>query len=213
MGEALHPIRDLNEVYRIAGELAAMEDERGRRMYLLWMVGVNMGLRVGDLICLHVGDLRADSYTYTPHKQRHKKGVRPITIPVPRDVREAVRERCAGMPDSAWLFQSRKKREQRSREPDRRNERRENVGAITRQTALRDMVEISRRCSVNMRIGCHTMRKTFGYHYYMTTKDLATLQKWFYHENPATTLIYIGVDFDRFKDMTDRSPFAGMGRQ
>ena len=42
-------------------------------------------------------------------------------------------------------------------------------------------------------LGTHTMRKTFGYHYYRKTKDVATLQKIFNHSSPAITLQYIGV--------------------
>ena len=46
-------------------------------------------------------------------------------------------------------------------------------------------------------LGCHSMRKTFGYHYYKQTKDIALLQKIFNHSSPAITLAYIGIDQDR----------------
>ena len=79
-----------------------------------------------------------------------------------------------------------------------------------RPEAFDDMKEIARICGIEDRIGCHTMRKTFGYHYYRKTHNLALLQQWFYHESPATTLIYIGVTFDDFQSMVDKSPFGGM---
>ena len=210
MGATMQPIRDLGEVYRITEELEKMTDDRGRRMYLMWVVGINLGLRIGDLICLKVGDLRGDNFTYLPHKQRHKRMAQSITIPIPPDVRRVIQKRCADLPDDAWLLPSRKKNRQAKRKPEKNTPPKENVGAIGRQAALSDMDEIARRCNVSMKLGCHTMRKTFGYHYYRRGAKLQFLQKWFYHENPGPTLIYIGVQLDDFQSMVNKSPFAGM---
>ncbi len=216
MGVQLQPIRDMATVFRITEELSHLKTIRGRRMYLMWVVGVNMGMRISDMIDLRVGDLRGKrGYTYLPHKQEHKKGVHKITIPIPPDVQEVVNARCADMPDNAWLFPSRKKKPTKKKRPTEikspnNRERPINVGAISRQQALRDMKEIGRICGIADKIGCHTMRKTFGYHYYQKTHDLSILQKWFYHESPETTLIYIGVTFENFQQMVNNSPFAGM---
>ena len=46
-------------------------------------------------------------------------------------------------------------------------------------------------------LGTHSMRKTWGYHYYKQTKGIALLQKIFNHSSPAVTLHYIGIDQDR----------------
>ncbi|SET85503.1 Phage integrase family protein, partial [Oceanobacillus limi] len=45
-------------------------------------------------------------------------------------------------------------------------------------------------------IGTHTLRKTFGYHLYKQTGDVALLQKILNHSDPAFTLRYIGIDQD-----------------
>ena len=220
MGVQLQPIRNLDVVFEVARKLRALETDQGKRMYMLWIVGINMGMRIGDIVDLRVGDLRGKTeYTYLPHKQEHKNRSRKITIPIPDDVRQAVEERCQGKPDDAWLFPSRKTHPTRGekypkpRKPEEKAKHREravNVGAISRQTARRDIKEIGRVCGLDMRIGCHTMRKTFGYHYYQETHDVAQLQEWFYHESPATTLVYIGISLDNFKDMVRRSPFRGI---
>lgn len=216
MGAQLQPIRDMATVNRITEELSRLTDERGRRMFLMWVVGINMGMRISDLVDLKVGDLRGQrGYTYLPHKQEHKRGARNISIPIPDAVQKVIAARCGDMPDDAWLLPSRKthptkkKSGTQPRSPKNR-ERPVNIGAISRQTACRDMKEIARICGIEDRIGCHTMRKTFGYHYYRKTHNLALLQQWFYHESPATTLIYIGVTFDDFQSMVDKSPFGGM---
>ena len=44
------------------------------------------------------------------------------------------------------------------------------------------------------RIGCHTMRKTFGYHYYQKFKDAVTLMEIFGHCDINITLRYIGIN-------------------
>lgn len=45
-------------------------------------------------------------------------------------------------------------------------------------------------------IGTHTLRKTFGYHFYKQTKDVAFLQELFNHSDQRTTLRYIGINQD-----------------
>jgi integrase len=45
-------------------------------------------------------------------------------------------------------------------------------------------------------IGTHTLRKTFGYHFYQRTKDVALLQEIFNHSSPSVTLRYIGINQD-----------------
>ncbi|MFL0366188.1 site-specific integrase, partial [Pseudobacillus sp. 179-B 2D1 NHS] len=44
------------------------------------------------------------------------------------------------------------------------------------------------------------MRKTFGYHFYQRTKDVAMLQQIFGHSSPSITLRYIGIN----DEMVDR---------
>lgn len=50
-------------------------------------------------------------------------------------------------------------------------------------------------------IGTHTLRKTFGYHFYQQYKDPALLQEIFNHSSEEITLRYIGVN----QDMMDRA--------
>ena len=193
---AMEPIRDLEIVDDISRTLSRLDTPRGRRMYLMWKVGTMTGLRIGDLIRLRVGDLRGRrDYTYLPQKQSHKKRAREITIPLQPQLRAVIEARTRGMADEDWLL------------PSRTPTAGGNPSHITRQQAYLDMQEIRRICRVRQQIGCHTMRKTFGYQYYQRTQDLASLQTWFYHENPATTLIYCGISYDTLKKMVDKSPF------
>ena len=45
-------------------------------------------------------------------------------------------------------------------------------------------------------IGTHTMRKTFGYHYYKRKHDVVMLMNIFGHAAPSITKKYIGITYD-----------------
>ena len=49
------------------------------------------------------------------------------------------------------------------------------------------------RGGVKERIGCHTTRKTFGYHFYKQYHDLVKLQRILGHSSTRDTLVYIGM--------------------
>ena len=49
-------------------------------------------------------------------------------------------------------------------------------------------------------IGTHTLRKTFGYHYYKKTKDVATLMEIFGHSSEKITKRYIGINEDEISE-------------
>ncbi len=46
---------------------------------------------------------------------------------------------------------------------------------------------------LNINVGTHTMRKTFGYHHYKQFNDVALLQKILNHSSPSITLRYISI--------------------
>lgn len=49
-------------------------------------------------------------------------------------------------------------------------------------------------------IGTHTLRKTFGYHYYKKTKDVGTLMEIFGHSSEKITKRYIGINEDEINE-------------
>jgi len=49
---------------------------------------------------------------------------------------------------------------------------------------------------VKENVGTHTLRKTFGYHFYKQTKDVAMLQNILNHSVQNITLRYIGITQD-----------------
>ena len=198
----VEPVRNLDTVHDIGATLSKLTTMRGQRMYLLWQTGIHTGLRIGDILSLKVGDIRGkDKIELKPQKQRHRrKDGSPIpqfsiSRPIDKDLKKMINARCANLHDNEPLFPSRKRTPGGQLKP------------ITRQQALEDMKEIARLCKIKTPFGCHTMRKTFGYHFYQRYHDVAWLQEWFHHSAPEITLIYIGIADDNLRRMVNQSPF------
>ena len=50
------------------------------------------------------------------------------------------------------------------------------------------------------RIGTHSLRKTYGYHFYKQHNDVVALQQMLNHTDQKETLRYIGVTQDTLND-------------
>jgi site-specific recombinase XerD len=66
---------------------------------------------------------------------------------------------------------------------------------LSRHTAYRLMKKIQKRFNLED-LGTHTLRKTFGFHFYDRTNDIATLMIIFNHSSEAITLKYLGIQQD-----------------
>ncbi|MEK5061888.1 tyrosine-type recombinase/integrase, partial [Paenibacillus sp. FSL H7-0326] len=67
---------------------------------------------------------------------------------------------------------------------------------LQRTTAWTILNQAAEMVGIKENIGTHTLRKTFGYHMYKKTKDVAKLQEIFNHSAPSITLRYIGISRD-----------------
>ena len=85
-------------------------------------------------------------------------------------------------PNEGWLFPSRK-----------------GNSHISTTQAYRILADVGKRCGYDY-VGSHTLRKTFGRHYYNRTKDVATLMEIFNHDSQTTTKRYIGIREDEIKE-------------
>ena len=163
--EVVQPIRDievLDKCYEIA-----KEHDRHRKSYevsweLILLVGFNTSLRVSDLRRLKVGDLREKDYARIKAKKTGKEARILINPYARRDINRLL----SGKSDNEYVFQSRiHDKETHKRKP------------ICRQRFYQIINEIAGRAGIQERIGCHTLRKTFGFHYYKMTGDVVSLQR------------------------------------
>jgi len=167
----VEPIRDKDDIQAMKDYLR----EWNERNYILFLFGINSGLRVGDILKIRVKDVQGWYIKLKEQKTGKKKKIK-MTKTLKREVREYIQNK----PHHHFLFQS---RVGKNKPLDRRT-----VDWILKVAAS--------ECGIE-NIGTHSMRKTFGYHYYKKTKDIAMLMSLFNHSSPAITLRYIGIRQDQ----------------
>lgn len=178
----VEPIRDKKTIESMRRQLKGIDEKYG----LLFTLGMNTGLRVSDLLKLTVNDVsNSDHVTITEQKTDKKK-----TFYLNSKLRKEVKDylKNSHLDEDDYLFCSRKRDENGKSKP------------ISRVQAYRVLNEAADAVGIKEPIGTHTMRKTFGFHYYKRTHDVATLQKIFNHSAPSITLRYIGIEQDQIDD-------------
>lgn len=189
---AAEPIKDMQDIIRISQFLI----EQGRyRDNMLFIVGINFGLRVSDLITLRFANIINDDCTFrdrfsilekkTKNTRKHKRN-RYITINTA--VVEAVTlylENTPGVRLSDYMFRSESNNGSNLNKP------------IHRASVDTILKGIARNLGLGNRMSTHTMRKTFAYHQMVMSgndpRKLLLLQKMFGHSTAAQTLDYIGI--------------------
>jgi integrase len=173
---SVDPIRDPLVIDSILKDLK----DKYPKYHALFLVGIYSGLRISDMLRLRVKDLRADEL-----KIRQKKNRKWVTLPIHPDLRRGIAEYIADKEDDEFLFASRqvKLKVRVKRELDR-------------STVYKMWRKVTRKYGLTS-IGCHTTRKTFGYHLYMASdKNIGLLMEIFGHSDPSITLRYIGITQD-----------------
>lgn len=181
--EFVQPIRDKKALETMKKLLKA----NNPRDHCLFVLGINSGLRISDLLTLQVSDVIdgkgriKDRITLRERKTNKVKD-----FPLGETSRKASKEYLEsvdGEPAQA-LFASRK-----------------GSGPITRQQAYRVLNDAARAIGIKDKIGTHSLRKTFGYHAFQAGVDITRIQKLLNHSSPSVTLAYIGITQDELDDV------------
>ena len=177
----VEPIRDKDKVKAMHEHLCG-SDKTGRNA-MLFLFGIHLALRISDLIKLQVSHIFTEGMKYREYvrieEQKTKKfKLLKITDTIKKQLKDYIVQNQLCSDD--YLFFSMKNR---SRHVDRVN-----VYRFLNKTAK--LVGIDN-------IGTHTLRKTFGYHFYQETKDLGTLMKVLNHSSESVTLRYIGINQEK----------------
>lgn len=158
-----------------------------QRNKLLFLVGMNIGIRASDLRTLQFkfffdedGSFK-EYYTLQPIKQRKQKKF--VKLFFNKTVKESITNYLSKYPITdynSYLFESRK-----GSEP------------ITVQCLWKVVKDTAIEAGIKQNIGSHSLRKTFGYWVWRNSEDkskaLVTLQQIFNHSDALTTMKYIGL--------------------
>lgn len=166
----VQPIRDIEKVNDIYDYL----NEQNPRNGLLFAFGIYTGLRISDILAIKVRQVRGEEYLSI----REKKTGKEKNFPINKFLKKCIDEYITGMKNYEYLFYGRKK-----------------TVPMSRQQAYNILSSAAEKFGIPS-VGTHTLRKTFGYHMYQKTHDVAMLMDVFNQTAPSVTLRYIGVNQD-----------------
>ncbi len=194
--KSVEPIRDI----KIIKNMRAILKSQSTRNELLFILGINIGLRISDILKLKVNDIIRSNgktprdYVIITEMKTNKTKKFYIGDTVKKVVENYMKEIKNSEPNT-YLFLSRKG---------------VNI-AITRQQAYRiinnaaeslGLVERNNNGSIiSGEIGTHTLRKTFGYHSFQNGTSLELLMDLFNHSSKTQTLKYIGITEEQKKEV------------
>ena len=167
------PIKDIEMIRKIKDLFLSKGEIRG---YLLFVLSINTGIYLKDLLELKVRDVKNKQYL-TVGKNK--------VVPLSDEIQEVITKAIDGCKLDAPLFQGK-------------------VGqSLDRTSAFYIFKVICTELGVQDKYSVLSWRKTFAYHYYMKYKDLSYLQWLFNQGTVERTLSFIGVEENmnlRFKE-------------
>lgn len=181
----VQPIRDKKKIKAMASVLKDMNE----KYYILFLLGVQTGLRVSDIVTKKVSDIDMMSSKKIKEQKTGKKRFLYLNPESEKIIRKYIKDNNLG-PDDYLI-------------PSRRSDGHGKYqGCITPTQAYRVIKEAGESVGL-YNIGTHTMRKTFGYHYYKQTHDVVPLMHIFNHSSQSITLQYIGIDTEEIQNSLD----------
>ncbi len=152
-----------------------LKKHHGQQFQDIWVVGVNLALRISDLLNIKYSDISNNRLRITESKTNKN-----VDIPLNKKAASVIKSIMNQHPDCVYLFQSRASRNLSGR-----------IKPLSRQSvsaAFKDVGEM-----VDVKLSSHSLRKTRGYFLYQKTNDIARVCKMLRHSNTGITLRYIGL--------------------
>lgn len=147
--------------------------KKNERDYLLFLIAISTGLRIGDILKIRVEDIYNKNSFFVKEQKTGKRKEIELSPKLKREIKKL----CSSRDGSEYLIKSR----QGLNNP------------ITRHRAYQIIKEVAELHGLE-NIACHSIRKTFGRKYYEKYRDIEELRKYFNHSSSAVTLRYIGLE-------------------
>lgn len=149
------------------------------RDYLLWVMGINNGIRTNDLVRIRynqVEGLKPGAVIKIVESKTGKTNVLVINKSVHKALQLYIKD-VNPIPDD-YLFKSRK-----------------GSGHISSQSVGRMIRSWAEAINLKGQYGAHTLRKTFGYHQRVNHgAGFEILCKRYNHSSPSVTMRYLGIE-------------------
>ena len=158
------------------------EQKYSQRDALLFRFGINVGLRVKDILSIRYDQIYTSDGAFREHLIiKEGKTGRNKAVLLNRNIRKHLNIYIADRPalrrENGYIFYS-------SRNPDR---------PVHVTQVWRNFKNVEYAMALD-NFAPHSMRKTFAWHLFKATGDIRTVQQALGHVDPKTTMLYIGLD-------------------
>lgn len=171
----VEPIKSTRDISKIKQYLYGKENKRD---YCIFVVGINVGLRAGDLLSLKIKDVTDGNIIFDTVTIKEQKTGKTRNFALNKNAKEAIQIYINSLAEydfEDYLFKSRK-------------------GGHLGVRPLHHIIKtLTKDLGIKGNFGTHTLRKTMAYHRYINNVPLETLQKLLNHSSSAITLRYIGI--------------------
>lgn len=204
------PIKDINQLDAVKEQLLYHFPKYGIRNYIIFCLGIHIGIRAGDLLTLRLKDIY-DFKTRTVNTTfilKEEKTGKTNSVSLAPEVVEMISQYIQDLPDQspdAPLFPSRKKQPKTTARSQKLLERgRDATGCLDVSSYGRILREIGNIVGIP-HLCTHSMRKTYGYHFLTTWKNELIhgeipaslyLQHHYNHCSMHETFSYIDISTD-----------------
>lgn len=170
------------------------------RNHLLFVVGLNTGLRISDIFNLTFKDLSSTKYTI-----KEKKTGKYNTRYINSDIENTVELYLKTLDELSINYKKNDKAFVKFESDDE-----DNIflgECMTTQNFIKILKSAAVKCGIEDNVGTHTMRKTFSYWFLMNNRDdsraLTLLCSILNHSSERVTLAYAGISDDEYKNIFD----------
>ena len=173
--EVVEAIKDLKQINSMKRYLK----KQSERDYLLFLLGINTGLTITELLDIRISDLLEeagirDFYTIKKDDFLDERKVY-LNQKVKKEILHYIQ--VSQLSQDSYLFQSKKSKNH-----------------ISRQQAYRIIHQAAEALGIGSNIGTNSMRKTFGYHAYKRGVAISLLQRHFNHSTKQETYKFLGIN-------------------
>ncbi len=178
------------EAVKTKEELAAVEallrKHHGQIYADIWRIGINLSLRISDLLLVKYADLDTKNrlYTLTEGKTGKKRQIR-----LNSKVLSIIERRKKEFPNDIYLFQVHSNRTSGMVKP------------ISRVSVSRAFKDVGER--LGLHINTHSMRKSRGWAMFADGVPIEKISKVLNHSAPAVTMRYLGITKQEVLDTYD----------
>lgn len=197
--KTVEPLRDP----KLIKKMRTLLKGQSTRNELLFVLGINVGLRISDILKLKFHDLVDPQWNVKDSclisEKKTGKTKKFYIGPIVQKVLENYIKEIKPTSLESYIFKSRKG----ENKPISRQHAWHILNTAAEMVGL--VVKDQNGNIVSGEIGTHSLRKTFGYHAYNNGVSLELLMQIFNHSSKSETLRYIGITEDEKKEVYLRS--------